>query len=128
MSNTSETLYEEICQILQQGRHRAYSAVNHAMVESYWLIGQRIVEYEQKGAERAQYGKYLLKDLAQRLGNEFGKGFDESNLRYMRLFYRSFPIRDTLRHELTWSHYRRLIAVENEQARLWYMNEAALGA
>ena len=58
---------------------------------------------------------------------EFGKGFDESNLRYMRLFYRTFPIRDTLRHELTWSHYRRLISVENENSRLWYMNEAADG-
>ena len=56
---------------------------------------------------------------------DFGKGFDESNLRYMRLFYRCFPKRDTLRHELTWSHYRRLISVENEAARLWYMNEAA---
>ena len=54
---------------------------------------------------------------------DFGKGFDESNLRYMRLFYRCFPKRDTLRHELTWSHYRRLISVENEAARLWYMNE-----
>jgi len=56
---------------------------------------------------------------------DFIAGFDESNLRYMRLFYRCFPIRDTLRHELTWSHYRRLISVENEQARIWYMNEAA---
>ena len=54
---------------------------------------------------------------------DFGKGFDESNLRYMRLFYRCFPICDTLRHELTWSHYRRLISVEDEKARLWYMNE-----
>ena len=67
----------------------------------------------------------MLKELAARLTTDFGKGFDESNLRYMRLFYRCFPKRDTLRHELTWSHYRRLISVENEAARLWYMNEAA---
>ena len=63
--------------------------------------------------------------MAARLSKDFGKGFDESNLRYMRLFYKCFPICDILRHKLTWSHYRRLISVENEQARLWYMNEAA---
>ncbi len=62
---------------------------------------------------------------SQRLTKEFGKGFDESNLRYMRLFYKTFPICDTLRHELSWSHYRRLISVENSEARMWYMNEAA---
>ena len=75
--------------------------------------------------ERADYGKAVLRNLSQRLTKEFGKGFDESNLRYMRLFYKTFPICDTLRHELSWSHYRRLISVENSDARLWYMNEAA---
>lgn len=60
-----------------------------------------------------------------RLTEEFGKGFDESNLRYMCLFYKAFPIYDTLRHELSWSHYRKLISVEDEKARQWYMNEAA---
>ena len=120
-----EDLYAGIRNILDNARQRAYSAVNFAMVESYWLIGQQIVEHEQHGEARADYGKGLLKELAAKLSVEFGKGFDESNLRYMRLFYRCFPIRDTLRHELTWSHYRRLISVENEQARIWYMNEAA---
>ena len=120
-----EYLYAGIRNILANARQRAYSAVNFAMVESYWLIGQQIVEHEQHGEARADYGKGLLKELAAKLSVEFGKGFDESNLRYMRLFYRCFPIRDTLRHELTWSHYRRLISVENEQARIWYMNEAA---
>lgn len=120
-----EKLYAGIRNILANARQRAYSAVNFAMVESYWLIGQQIVEHEQHGEARADYGKGLLKELAAKLSVEFGKGFDESNLRYMRLFYRCFPIRDTLRHELTWSHYRRLISVENEQARIWYMNEAA---
>ena len=120
-----EDLYAGIRNILANARQRAYSAVNFAMVESYWLIGQQIIEHEQHGEARADYGKGLLKELAAKLSVEFGKGFDESNLRYMRLFYRCFPIRDTLRHELTWSHYRRLISVENEQARIWYMNEAA---
>ena len=120
-----EELYSNVRSILASARQRAYTAINFAMVESYWLIGQQIVENELQGAARAEYGKGVLKELADRLTAEFGKGFDESNLRYMRLFYRSFPIRDTLRHELTWSHYRRLLSVENEQARQWYMNEAA---
>lgn len=120
-----EELYANVRSILASARQRAYTAVNFAMVESYWLIGQQIVENELRGAARAEYGKGVLKELAERLTAEFGKGFDESNLRYMRLFYRSFPIRDTLRHELTWSHYRRLLSIENEPTRLWYMNEAA---
>ena len=119
-----DNLYANVSEILANARKRAYSAVNFAMVESYWLIGQQIVEHEQHGEARADYGKGLLKELAARLTIDFGKGFDESNLRYMRLFYRCFPKRDTLRHELTWSHYRRLISVENEAARLWYMNLA----
>ena len=125
IQNGMDNLYASVKEILANARKRAYSAVNFAMVESYWLIGQQIVEHEQHGEARADYGKGLLKELAVKLTTDFGKGFDESNLRYMRLFYRCFPIRDTLRHELTWSHYRRLISVEDEKARLWYMNEAA---
>ena len=83
------------------------------------------MEHEQHGEARADYGKGLLKELAARLTTDFGKGFDERELRKMRQFYQTFPKRDTLRPELTWSHYRRLISVENEAARLWYMNEAA---
>ena len=120
-----ENLYVGIRKILANARQRAYSAVNFAMVESYWLIGQQIVEHEQHGEARADYGKGLLKELARRLTVDFGKGFDERELRKMRQFYQVFKIRDTLRPELTWSHYRRLISVENEQARIWYMNEAA---
>lgn len=120
-----EDLYAGIRNILANARQRAYSAVNFAMVESYWLIGQQIVEHEQHGEARADYGKGLLKELAMRLTSDFGKGFDERELRKMRQFYQMFKIRDTLRPELTWSHYRRLISVENEQARIWYMNEAA---
>ena len=118
-------LYANVSEILANARKRAYTAVNFAMVESYWLIGQQIVEHEQHGEARANYGKGLLKELAARLTTDFGKGFDERELRKMRQFYQTFPKRDTLRPELTWSHYRRLISVENEAARLWYMNEAA---
>ncbi len=104
-------LYDKIRDILSNARQRAYSAVNFAMVESYWLIGQQIVEHEQQGETRAVYGKGLLKEIATRLTYEFGKGFDERELRKMRQFYLTFQKRDTLRPELTWSHYRRLISV-----------------
>ena len=95
------------------------------MVTSYWSIGQLIVEDEQNGNERAEYGKAVLEGLSKKLTAEFGKGFDESNLRYMRLFYQTFKNCDTLRHEQTWSHYRMLLRVKDETARNWYMNEAA---
>ena len=95
------------------------------MVTSYWSIGQLIVEDEQNGNERAEYGKAVLEGLSKKLTAEFGKGFDESNLRYMRLFYQTFKKCDTLRHELTQSHYRMLLRVKDETARNWYMNEAA---
>lgn len=123
----TEQLYANIKTILSTARQRAYTAVNFAMVESYWLIGQSIVEYEQHGEHRAEYGKNVLKELAERLSLEFGKGFDERELRKMRQFYLLFQKRDTLRPELTWSHYRRLLSIENKNARLWYMNEAAEG-
>ena len=113
-----------IVRIVREARQTAYRAVNFAMVAAYWNIGKLIVEDELHW-ERADYGKTVLKNLSERLTKEFGKGFDESNLRYMRLFYKTFPICDTLRHELSWSHYRRLISVEDEKARNWYMNEAA---
>ena len=110
--NGMELLYANVKSILAATRQRAYTAVNFAMVESYWLIGQSIVEHEQHGEVRADYGKGVLKELAERLTREFGKGFDERELRKMRQFYQLFKIRDTLRPELTWSHYRRLISIE----------------
>ena len=123
-----DNLYADIRVILAAARKRTYFAINFTMVESYWTIGQTIVEHEQRGEARAAYGKGVLKEVAARLTTEFGKGFDERELRKMRQFYLTFQNRDTLRPELTWSHYRRLISVENEQARQWYMNEAADGA
>ena len=123
--NNISKLYKEISSILRTARANAYKAVNFAMVTSYWSIGQVIVEYEQNGNERTEYGKAVLEGLSKKLTAEFGKGFDESNLRYMRLFYQTFKNCDTLRHELSWSHYRLLLRVKDETARNWYMNEAA---
>ena len=117
--------YRHIKQLIEQARNRVKAAVNFSMVDLYWSIGQQIVEQEQAGESRAEYGKALLKQLADRLTSEFGTGFNERNLRYFRTFYLAFPIRDALRHELGWTQYRILSKINNEKARLWYMNEAA---
>jgi len=114
----------KIERIIRESRQAAYRAVNFTMVIAYWNIGKVIVEDELHW-ERAEYGKSILKNISNRLTKEFGKGFDESNLRYMRLFYKTFPICDALRHELSWTHYRSLLRIENKDARIWYMNEAA---
>lgn len=123
--STSGQLFAEIRQILIGARQTAYKAVNFAMVTAYWNIGRLIVEDEQQGSTRAEYGKAVLADLSVRLTEEFGKGFTEANLRNMRQFYQCFPNCYALRSELTWTHYRLLIRVQDEAARQWYMNEAA---
>ena len=124
LSNSSH-LFAEIREVLVTARRTAYKAVNFAMVTAYWNVGRLIVEDEQQGNTRAEYGKAILADLSKRLTDEFVKGFDERELRRIRQFYLVFPKWDALRPELTWTHYRLLIRVQNEQARLWYMNEAA---
>ena len=118
-------LLTNIREILLSARHTAYKAVNFAMVTAYWNIGKLIVEDEQNGNARAEYGKAVLEELSAKLTEEFGKGFGVRELRKIRQFYLEFSKWDTLRPELTWSHYRLLIRVQDEQACLWYMNEAA---
>ena len=104
-------------QLISDARSRALRAVDVIQVQTCWQVGRHIVDFEQGGAARAAYGKRLLPLLAEQLTQEFGKGFDASNLRYMRLFYQSFPIRDALRHELSWTHYRLLTRVDSAEAR-----------
>ncbi|OYY74867.1 MAG: hypothetical protein B7Y40_02640 [Gammaproteobacteria bacterium 28-57-27] len=111
--------------LIAQARQLVLRHVDQVQVQTCWQIGRHIVEFEQGGQARAAYGKRLLPQLGQVLSQEFGKGFDASNLRYMRLFYQAFPKCDALRHELSWTHYRVLTRVESEEARLWYMLEAA---
>ena len=121
-------LYAQIRDILQAARQRSYRAVNLAMIEAYWQIGRQIVEHEQAGENRAAYGQRILEELAKELSKEFGKGFTASNLRNFRQFYQTFSqaeICDALRSNLTWTHYRQLMRIENPIARLWYLNEAA---
>ena len=109
--------------VLEAARNNAYRAVNFAMVKAYWQVGKIIVEEEQRGRKRAGYGKYLLRSISQQLSSEYGKGFDESNLRNMRSFYGAFPKCDALRHELTWTHYRLLLRMRKKKARGFYAAE-----
>jgi predicted nuclease of restriction endonuclease-like (RecB) superfamily len=118
-------LYGAIAAIIEQARGQVKQAVNQQMVQAYWHIGRLIVEQEQQGQERAEYGKQQLNQLSSRLQAEFGKGFDVTNLRNMRHFYLTFPKRDALRLELSWTHYRTLIRIESPKAREWYAAEAA---
>ncbi len=115
-------IYQGIRNTLAEARSKVYAAINFAMVEAYWEIGRQI---EEAVGDRAEYGKGLLKYLAEQLTEEFGKGFDESSLRRMRQFHKSFPIRATLWHELSWSHYRLLMKIENEERREFYGRECA---
>jgi len=121
----TSSLLDSLRGLIRNARSRALRAVDTIQVQTYWQIGRHIVEFEQGGQARADYGKRLLEELAGALTQEFGKGFDASNLRYMRLFYQAFPICDALRHELSWTHYRLLLRVDGADARIWYMNEAA---
>lgn len=121
----SDELLDLIRKLLINSRNQLVRVVNTAMVQTYWQIGKLIVEDEQNGKTRADYGKQVLANLAKELQREFGKGFDISNLRKMRAFYLAFPIRDAVRLELSWTHYRILLRVENIKAREWYLNECA---
>ena len=112
-----DRLYRSVRTVIQEAQGAVSRVANWAMVESNWRIGFLIVEDEQKGRRKAEYGKAVLKDLAYRLTAEYGSGYDESNLRYMRLFYLAFPICDALRHELSWTHYRSLTRVADPIAR-----------
>lgn len=102
-------------------------STNTVLLNMYWEIGRLIVEEEHSGRQKAEYGKYVLKNLSHLLIPEFGKGFDESNLRNMRQFYLAFPIRDALRHELRWLHYRILSRIEEGNLRIQYMLHAIEG-
>ena len=120
-----QPLIGNLAELIRQARQQAIRAVDVLQVQTCWEIGRYIVEFEQGGEARAGYGKQLLPTLAEALTAEFGKGFDTTNLRHMRGFFLAFPIRDALRRELSWTHYRTLLKVDSDSARQWYMNEAA---
>jgi predicted nuclease of restriction endonuclease-like (RecB) superfamily len=118
-------LLASLREVIQTARQQALRAVDVVQVRTCWTVGRHIVEYEQGGEARAEYGARLLPRLAERLTAEFGKGFDERNLWHMCRFYRAFPILNAVRTELSWTHYRSLLRVDDAAAREWYMNEAA---
>ena len=120
-----KSAYETIRKILIDARNSVYRSINFAMVESYFRIGRVIMEEEQKGKDRAEYGQYLISELSKKLTREFGKGFNITNLKYMRQFYVTFQKSHALRDQLSWTHYRLLLKVEREEARNFYMLEAA---
>jgi predicted nuclease of restriction endonuclease-like (RecB) superfamily len=121
------SLYLKVVTILEEARALSRRAVNTAMVRAYWLVGEAIVEEEQRGKSRADYGARLVESLAVRLTEKFGKGFNARSLWRMRDFYLKFPILTAVRSELSWTHYRMLLQVENPDARAFYESEAAEG-
>jgi predicted nuclease of restriction endonuclease-like (RecB) superfamily len=119
-----ENLVSEIGILLQQGRQQAAQSVNTILVQTYWRIGQHIVEFEQNGNERAEYGSQLFDRLSKDLTTSYGKGFGRSNLLYMRKLYQTFPIRGTLSHVLTWSHYYEILKAENPLEISFYSKQS----
>lgn len=124
LQKSENTLIADIRRLLVEARTHVYRVANSAMVMTNWHIGRIIVE-AQGGEERASYGDGLLKRISKQLTDEFGKGYDYSNLRNMRQFYLLFPNCDTLCRNLSWSHYRALLRVSNPTARAYYEEEAA---
>ena len=124
----TENFVSDIRAIIEQGQRQAYAAVGQIAVITYWNIGRRIVEEEQHGAARAQYGTKLIKTIADRLSIEFGANYSERRLRDYRQFYLSFddlPNWHSRVPNLTWTHFRRIMAVPHPDARRWYAEEAS---
>lgn len=123
----NQHLFQRVREILDNAKHKVYRTANTEMLRAYWNVGRVIVEEEQKGQDRAKYGRGLIKDLSVRLSKEYGKGFTETNLKYMRQFYQTFENSHALRDKLSWTHYRLLLKVEKEDARSYYLQEAIRG-
>ena len=119
LKKVDPSLLDNIRDIVIQGREKIEYTINHTMVQSYWQVGRLLVEYEQQ--EKKTLG--LIKELSKQLTSEFGKGFEERNLRNMRAFYQTYGEWNAVRSELSWTHYRILLRVENPAARTWYMHE-----
>lgn len=126
ISESESNFFIEIKDILERARQKVRAQVNTIMVEAYWNIGKRIVEQEQVGKDRADYGSFLIKRLSQELLNEFGKGFSMANLWNFRQFYQVFPSEEklyTVCRELSWSHIRLIMRMSERPAREFYLRE-----
>ncbi len=122
-----EQLYRQVQAVIETSRNTVYRAANASMVQAYWNIGRLIVEKEQKGKQKAEYGQQIIKGLSERMQKEYGRGYTITNLKYMRQFYQLFEKSHALRDQLTWTHYRLLLKVEKEEARKFYLEEAIAG-
>src|SRR3990167_5203121 len=107
-------LVDSIGHILEEGRRKAILSVNQTLIQTYWKIGRRIVEYEQEGKKRAEYGESLLLALSRDLKKKYGKGFGMSNLQYMRLLYVTYQNHQTVSGKLSWSHLVELLSIQND--------------
>ena len=123
-TESMQSLIGEIKQIIHDARAHAVRSVDFCRVQMYWAIGQRIVEKEQQGRERADYGTYLIKRLAQEIEPEYGSGFGERQLKFCRQFYKTYPNGNALRSQLNWSQYRMLIQISDPDKREYYELEA----
>src|SRR3989344_1097585 len=116
-------LIGKISELVNQSKTELAKTINTKIVQTYWTVGKYIVEYEQKGKVRADYGSELMKTLSRELSAKLGKGFSRSNLQNMRIFYLSYPKSQTLSGKLSWSHYCLLLGISNKQARQFYEKE-----
>lgn len=116
-TNPYQQLITSISTRLEQGRREAVQQVNTVLVQTYWHIGKHIVEFEQQGSEKAEYGANLLKKLSRDLNSTYGKGFSRSNLQYMRLLYVNYPNCQSVSGKLSWSHYTELLSLSDDLAR-----------
>jgi len=119
-----QQLIEKIGNTYQSAKNKIILAVNTEMLYAYWQIGKDIVEFEQGGKLKAEYGKQLLIDLSEDLSFQYGKGFSRSNIQYMRLLYFYYPICQTLSGKLTWSHYIELVSLDDNLSREFYEKQA----
>ncbi len=124
--NAYKYLLDTISQVYRQGRNTAYKMADTVLLKTNWQIGQHIVEFDQKGQQRAPYGKILLESLSRDLTLMHGKGFSRSNLNYMRLLYVRYPICEMLSHKLSWSHYCEFVKIDNELERSFYEKQSEL--
>ena len=121
-------ILSDIRQIIEEARNRVARSINHERTIAYWQIGRRIIVEEQDGEQKATYGRYLLKKLAKILESEYGDGFSLRQLELMRQLFLTFPIANTLYSQLTWSHYKVLIRINEEQKREFFIAEAVKNA
>jgi len=124
LSNQIE-FYSDIKTLIEQSRKEIFESVNSAIIQTYWRLGKRIFEEEQNKGDHSDFGAILIHTLKTQLTRDYGNGFDQSNLVNLRHFYTTFPNMNALRSQLSWSHYQLIINVEDEKARLFYMDQAA---